>query len=165
MNGRNRQAGFTLIELMVVVLIIGLVSSIAIPMFSRALEKAKRTACGAQMTVLHEAMAQYYADNGAFPVLNANTLEPLVSEGYLDSASTLLSKAKGGKPWAYFNLGDQGWWYIVYVKGDPNSRIYTGTLTIPGGLGTPISYDGVFWYNPYETPHGLSFLDGRSIWN
>ena len=64
MKEYRKESGFTLIELMVVVLIIGLVSSIAIPMFSRALEKASRTATGAQMLQLHDAMARYYADNG-----------------------------------------------------------------------------------------------------
>jgi len=164
MREQNRQSGFTLIELMVVVLIIGLVSSIAVPMLNRALQKANRTATGAQLLQLHDAMARYYADNGEFPTLDPMTFEPLVSDGYIDSADALLSKFDGGKPWIYLDLGEQGWWYVVYPKGDNASRIYAGQINIPGGLGIPINYDGVYWYNPKETPHGLARLDGQSIW-
>ena len=164
MKEYRKESGFTLIELMVVVLIIGLVSSIAIPMFAHALEKASRTATGAQMLQLHDAMARYYADNGEFPALNPTTLEPLVSGGYLDNADSLMSKIQGGKPWAYLNLGEAGWWYIVYPKGDTASRLYAGHILIPSFEGSKINYDGVYWYNPTETPHGLARLDGSSVW-
>ena len=73
MREGNLQSGFTLIELMVVVLIVGLISSIAIPVFGRALDKAHRTAVGASLTELHRAMARYYADNGDFPALDTTT--------------------------------------------------------------------------------------------
>ena len=168
METSHRQSGFTLIELMVVVLIIGLVSSIAIPMFSRALEKAHRTATGASLLEVHDAMARYYADNGAFPTLDTETFEPLVSGGYYDNPDGLLSKLRGGRIDVYIDLGEFGWWMVVYPEGDSKSRLYAGQIAIPSAMaggGTSISYDGVYWYNPTETPWGLSFLDGRSIWS
>lgn len=162
MRQRNRQAGFTLVELMVVVLIIGLVSTIAIPVFDRALKKSKRTALGASLLELHNGMARYYADNGDFPTLDSETFEPLVSGGYLDSAEPILSKVQGGEPWVNLDLGAIGWWMIVYPDGDPDSLLYVGSVSL--GVGSRVHYDGVYWYNPTETPYGLARLDGTRVW-
>ncbi len=45
MKRSNRSAGFTLVEIMIVVAIIGLLASIAIPNFVKARLRAQRTAC------------------------------------------------------------------------------------------------------------------------
>ena len=45
---RDKQGGFTLIELMMVVVILGLVSAIAIPIYARSLRRAQRTALMAE---------------------------------------------------------------------------------------------------------------------
>ena len=162
MRERNRQSGFTLIELMIVVLIIGLISSIAIPVFGRALKKAHRAAVGASLTGLHKAMARYYADNGEFPTLDTTTFEPLISGDYMDSAESLLSKFQGNSVLTYIDLGDIGWYLIVNPKGDVDSYMYSMSLSL-GGLSS-VHYDGVYWYNPQATPYGIARLDGTRVW-
>ena len=163
MTQRNRQSGFTLIELMVVVLIIGLVSSIAIPMFARALKKSHRAAVGASLTEVHKAMSRYYTDNGDFPVLDTTTFEPLVSGGYMDNPDSLLSKFQGNSVLAYFDLDELGYYIVIRPKGDVDSYMYVLTLSFGPLSGS--HYDGVYWYNPTETPLGLTRLDGTSIWS
>ncbi len=148
---------------MIVILIIGLVSSIAIPMFDRALKKSRRTALGASLTELHGAMARYYADNGTFPTLDTATFEPLVSGGYLDSAEPLLLKMHGNEPLAYFDLAEVGWWVVSTPAGDTGTYMYTGSITL--GPDSTVHYDGVFWYNPQETPYGIARLDGTRVWS
>ena len=60
--------GFTLIELMLVVAIVGLLSAIAIPRFADLVDKAREAKMKANLGVLRSALSLYYADNeGLFP--------------------------------------------------------------------------------------------------
>jgi prepilin-type N-terminal cleavage/methylation domain-containing protein len=63
------QQGFTLIELMIVVAIIGILATVAIPMYWEATGKAKRTEAAVQLEKLKKKMIESYTTNGAFPVL------------------------------------------------------------------------------------------------
>ena len=64
---RNHQDGFTLIELMVVILIIGLLATIVVQSLRGATEKAKRTKAQADIAELKTALDRYYLDNGQYP--------------------------------------------------------------------------------------------------
>ena len=59
-------AGFTLIELMIVVAIIGILASIAIPNFLKAREKARFTQCVEAMKGVQVAMEMFVSDNGSY---------------------------------------------------------------------------------------------------
>lgn len=59
-RGKN---GFTLIELMLVVAVIGLLAGIAIPKFANMVTKAKEAAIMGQLGAMRSALSLYYADN------------------------------------------------------------------------------------------------------
>jgi general secretion pathway protein G len=64
---RKGQDGFTLIELMVVILIIGLLATIVVQSLRGATDKAKKTKAQADIAELRTALDRYYLDNGNYP--------------------------------------------------------------------------------------------------
>lgn len=61
---RRKDEGFTLVELMVVILIIGILVAIAIPVFNAARATAERRTCHANQRTIEGAAQQYVADRG-----------------------------------------------------------------------------------------------------
>ncbi len=63
----NREAGFTLIELMVVIVILGLLAGLILPRFIGQSDTAKQQAARTQMALLESALKLYKLDNGSYP--------------------------------------------------------------------------------------------------
>ncbi|MBF0275621.1 MAG: prepilin-type N-terminal cleavage/methylation domain-containing protein [Nitrospinae bacterium] len=63
---RNGDKGFTLIELMIVIAIIGILAAIAIPQFAKYREKAYDAASKADITNMATALESYFLDNGTY---------------------------------------------------------------------------------------------------
>jgi general secretion pathway protein G len=80
MNKVNSQsAGFTLIELIIVVAIIGILAGIAVPAMQDAPTKAREAVIRADLYQMRSCIDQYLADKGVYP----ESLEALVDSGYL----------------------------------------------------------------------------------
>ncbi|MBN1360706.1 MAG: prepilin-type N-terminal cleavage/methylation domain-containing protein [Sedimentisphaerales bacterium] len=64
--------GFTLVELLVVVLILGALAAIAIPRISQSADSAKRNACKTNVDLINSQIELFYANTGDWPAnLNA----------------------------------------------------------------------------------------------
>ncbi|MDO8432970.1 MAG: type II secretion system major pseudopilin GspG [Candidatus Binatus sp.] len=64
---RYNQDGFTLIEIMVVILILGLLATIVVQSLRGAADKAKRVKAQADLAEYKTALDRYYLDNGTYP--------------------------------------------------------------------------------------------------
>jgi len=64
---KNIETGFTLIELMVVIIILGLLAAVAIPRFMGESDKAKVGTTKTQIVMLETALKMYKLDNGSYP--------------------------------------------------------------------------------------------------
>lgn len=76
----RNQDGFTLIEIMVVIMIIGLLALMVVPRLRGVADRAKTTKAQADIQELKQALDRYYLDNGSYPTsdqgLNALVTPP-----------------------------------------------------------------------------------------
>jgi type II secretion system protein G len=83
---RASRRGFTLIELMIVIAIIGVLAAIAVPNFKAARERANTRACYANQKTIVGAMEMYNLDkNTRRALLDGPFFNDLKSGGYLQS--------------------------------------------------------------------------------
>lgn len=74
----RRNAGFTLLELIVVVAIVGILATMAMPALKNVPRKAAEAVLKSDLRTFRDAIDQFHADQGYYPP----TLEALVEEGY-----------------------------------------------------------------------------------
>jgi general secretion pathway protein G len=80
----RRQGGFTLVELMVVMLIISILAAIAIPKFIAAMQSAREAVLKEDLHVMRQAIDSYTMDKEKGP----QSLDDLVQAGYLKEIPT-----------------------------------------------------------------------------
>ncbi len=64
---RNIKKGFTLVELLIVIIIIAVLAAIAIPKFSNSSQRSKESSLRANLKLVRNAIDLFRADTGAFP--------------------------------------------------------------------------------------------------
>ncbi|MFT3858864.1 MAG: prepilin-type N-terminal cleavage/methylation domain-containing protein [Aquabacterium sp.] len=73
------RTGFTLIELIVVLAIVGLLASLVAPRYVRSVENAREASLRTSLNVMRDAIDKFAADKGRYPA----SLDELVAKGYL----------------------------------------------------------------------------------
>jgi general secretion pathway protein G len=80
MRSRGKQeSGFTLMELMIVMMIIGILTTLAIPSFNAAIKSAREAVLKEDLRVMRSAIDSYTMDKQKAP----QSLDDLVQDGYL----------------------------------------------------------------------------------
>jgi len=129
------QAGFTLIELMIVVAIVGILASVAIPAYSDYTVRAKVTEAVTAAGAIKTSVADYYYANGDLPTSNA--------------------EAGIGEP-ASFASG-----VISEISIEPGTSegVNAGTISVEFNpdLATDIETENKLVFTPYESNGGISW--------
>lgn len=85
MNHQNKQPGFTLIELMIVVLVIGILAAIAVPIYQQHVISSERAAAQSAMLEIAGQLERHYTQNNQYP--DDSNLSPRI-ENMVDQAES-----------------------------------------------------------------------------
>lgn len=129
----NRLRGFTLLELLVVVVIIGLLAGLVAPRYFDQVGKSNTRIAKAQIDALEKALDQYRLDMGSYPTsdqgLQVLVVKPSGSERW---QGPYLKKAVPADPWnrpyAYRSPGEHGDYDLFSLGADGQ----------PGGVGESV---------------------------
>jgi prepilin-type N-terminal cleavage/methylation domain-containing protein len=81
---KRLMAGFTLVELMIVVVILGILAAVAIPAFTRYVKRSKTSEAAGNISKIYQGQLTYYQgalERGFSSFVNANTLTPGTNPG------------------------------------------------------------------------------------
>ena len=126
----KNQAGFTLVELIVVVIIIGLLAGLVVPQFIKQEEKATAKAAKAQIELFGTALDTFRLDVGRYPSSQEGMAALMQRPGGVDRwdgpyLRKDLPPDPWGKPYVYKSPGDHGAYDIISYGADG----------VPGGDG------------------------------
>jgi prepilin-type N-terminal cleavage/methylation domain-containing protein len=106
---KRRARGFTLVELMVAVAIVGLLASVATPLFTNAVYRARQSERTTMVNAINNALNDYWVRNGQFP----NGLPP---------ASTMNLPSNPGFPLTSYKrsmrVGPWGDWSLLSIQSE-----------------------------------------------
>jgi prepilin-type N-terminal cleavage/methylation domain-containing protein len=134
---QKKIAGFTLIELMIVVAIIGILAAVAIPKFADLVTKSKEAAVKGNLGTVRSAVSIYYGDTeGGYPT---NLFTGLTAANrYLPSINNAPSLGKFELPKTAAGFTGHG--SAIYVNASANGAYIAGTTADDS---SPLMYDNV----------------------
>jgi prepilin-type N-terminal cleavage/methylation domain-containing protein len=91
LNKKRAMRGFTLIELMIVVAIIGILAAIAIPKFADLVNKSKESSVKGSLGAIRSAISIYYSDmEGSFPAVDSLAVALTENGKYLKEIPSII---------------------------------------------------------------------------
>ena len=123
--------GFSLVELMVVVSVIGILALLAVPSVMTAAHRAKATITANDIRVFTNAIEYYSAAQGTYPAQMSDTSLPESIDGYLPSIWT-----DGTYSWSYQNSENFTYFYVYNLDFTPEQAQRLDSIVDDGNIGT-----------------------------
>lgn len=122
MAARKKQSGFTLVEILIVVVILGILASIVVPQFSNATDQSRATAVASIVRTVQSKVFENFATGGDYPT----TIE---DEWFVEGTTPINPLASS--PESRIIINDTS---AASDETHPSSKV--------------VSSSGAFWYNP-----------------
>ncbi len=139
--------GFTLVEILIVIVIIAIVATIAIPVYSHHRGRAHYAVALSECRELYNAFEYYYQDRTEYPTssgvdqLTLTDLAPLTSQGYYRGG--ILNELFNSQADAYGSPNPSEFWLQMTLKADPTIQ-----FLVSKSDGAPLAagkrLDGIF---------------------
>jgi prepilin-type N-terminal cleavage/methylation domain-containing protein len=120
LHRRENEKGFTLIEMLIVVVIVAILAAISVPIYVEYVKTARASDAKATISGVWNAAQVYYQDKGEWPA----TVEDLENESYLE-----MQKATKLQ------------WIFAIVGSPPVTITATSTEQMKGGAGHTVTYN------------------------
>ena len=129
-NPRRNRKGFTLVEIMIVVAIIALIGSIAIPSWQRARKRAQADILMNEMRVTADAFQVYVSEKGTLPASASGfSMIPTGMANYFPKKSTWTTVSPAGGYWYWWNFAPSEVWGFTGLIGIYNPKFDASQLT------------------------------------
>jgi prepilin-type N-terminal cleavage/methylation domain-containing protein len=135
---RRRQQGFTLVEMIIVVVIIGVLAAIAIPAFRKYMDSGRTAEAMAMLGEIRNREEAYRAEFGSYlsTATNETTVFPTI--GSCNVAGQVEPCAKSASPNASPPAAPPLAWSQLGINPQKN-QLYCGYVALAGPAGTPAS--------------------------
>lgn len=128
-----RAGGFSLIELMIVIAIIGILAAIAIPQYNDYLMRSRLSEAFSKLTELQLRMEQYYQDNRTYVSAGACAIAPPTDAQYFSFTSTPCAFGADGQSFTWTATGVGSTAGFVFTIDQAGAK---RTTVAPSGWGT-----------------------------
>jgi prepilin-type N-terminal cleavage/methylation domain-containing protein len=103
---RHRRNAFTLVEILIVVVILGILASVVVPQFANAAVESRRMTTATNLKTFARQFNYYYSLHGNWPADRNHAILPPEMTGLIDADAFALTTPEGGHwDWDYNHFG------------------------------------------------------------
>ena len=167
LRNKKMKKAFTLVEMMIVVIIIGILMAALLPKLQWAQQRARDVARKANLSTINTALIMYFNDQGTYPVWSCMNNSNVVSALVPSYLSSIPKDPQWGRVTSWTIGGGCTWWIYAYSDLTKNWAKQWGAVTVANieAFGKVanwvLSWTELTWSTEYVSSSSTSWLDEK----